>query len=322
MKLTILTVSYGHRALLLENVRLSTTLHRDFFSQVAWYVAENSPPDHPDRFHGDESGLIVREANSETGFGISHHHASALNHLLRTTPLTDYVLILDPDFFLLFPDWAEQIPNHMAQRGLSFFGVPWHPRHNQNYRYFPAVHCFAFDSRRVPVNTLDFTPRLDHLAWRETTLARLIGRIPILGYRLISTAWDTGSKIQRRYGADSSYPVEVVTPVYSADPLYLSAKNRLVEACLPDPLCLVPKRHGYYTELGFVDRGWVDASPPEQWESFVWCNRPFGLHVRRSFASHVRDESSELAQLPILLAQLRAASQPTHDAHDPTVGLP
>ena len=134
MKLTILTVSYGHRALLLENARLAAALNPGFPSQAEWHVAENSPPGHPDRLRGDEPGLIVQEARGETGLGISHHHATALDHLLKTVPLADHVLVLDPDFFLLFPDWAERIPAHMARQGLSFFGAPWHPRHDRSYR--------------------------------------------------------------------------------------------------------------------------------------------------------------------------------------------
>jgi|GEM_PF-4210214 len=307
MKLSILTVSYGHRTLLLENVRLSISLNQGFFKKVEWHVAENSPRDHPDRFHGDEFGLIVQEAQSEKGLGISHHHATALNHLLRTTSLADHVLILDPDFFLLVPDWVEVITAYMSSKKLDFFGVPWHPRHSENYRYFPAVHCFAFDSRRIPVNTLDFTPLLDHLAWREKPVARAIRFIPMVGYRLIARSWDTGSRIHERYSRDPRYTWEVTVPVYSPNPRYSSRKNRLIEALLPDALCLEPKHTSYYTDRTFVDRGWIKSPLPDQWESFAWNERPFGIHVRRSYASHSRNDAEESSHLSSLLAQLREA---------------
>ncbi|WP_131111368.1 hypothetical protein [Sulfuricystis thermophila] len=302
-RLTILTVSYGHKALLLENMRLSQLLHKDFLNDVEWHVAENSPIDHPERFTESEAGFYLHPGDGENDKGISHHHASALNNLLRTVNLNRYVLILDPDFFLLLPEWAKVIPDYMHSRALSFFGVPWHPRHHENYRYFPAVHCFAFDSHVIDRDSLDFTPQLDLLEWKEGRLAKLLTKIPVLGYRISRRSWDTGTRVWRRYSILSN-KYEVVTPIYHPDPSFLTLKNRLIESLLPDWMCLLPKRTGYFDETSFEKRGWVNEQIPNNWEAFMWKDQPFGLHVRRSFAHHMRSEADELSKLPIILKSI------------------
>jgi hypothetical protein len=295
-RLTILTVSYGHRTLLQENMRLAQSLHENFQSMADWHVAENSPTNHPDRCDGNETGFIVCQGDGETGKGISHHHATALNKLLRTTKLNRHVLILDPDFFLLFPNWAEVIPDYMLSQRLGFFGVPWHPRHHENYRYFPAVHCFAFDSQVIDPASLDFTPMLEILTWKRSRIAKLLNMIPAIGYRLVRRSWDTGSRIWLRY---RNHPAkhEIVTPIYRSEPIYRTIKNRLIESLLPDSMCIEPQQRGYYSAASFQDMGWLDEQIPSEWESFTWQSQPFGLHVRRSYAHHHRDDAEELLAL-------------------------
>jgi hypothetical protein len=311
--LTILTVSYGHKALLQENLRLAQSLHADFLNLVDWHVAENSPENHPDRCDGSEVGFIVSRGDGETGKGISHHHATALNNLLRKTPLSRHVLILDPDFFLLFPDWARIIPDYMRSCALGFFGVPWHPRHHENYRYFPAVHCFAFDSHIIDPETLDFTPRLDILAWKQSRLARLLAMFPAVGYRLTRRSWDTGTRVWLRYRKHIAGR-EVVTPIYQPESTFLTFKNRFIEFLLPDWMCLHPKVPGYFKNTTFKDCGWLEKQIPDEWETFVWHGLPFGLHVRRSYAHHRRSDEDELTLLPSVLQSLRQTveQQATH----------
>lgn len=303
--LTILTVSYGHRELLLENMRLAQSLHADFKNAADWYVAENSPADHPDRFTEDEAGFIILEGNGETGKGISHHHATALNNLLRNVKLSRYVLILDPDFFLLFQNWANIIPSYMLSKGLSFFGVPWHPRHNENYRYFPAVHCFAFDSHVVDPTLLDFTPMLEILAWKQSRIARLLHLIPVIGYRLTRRSWDTGTRIWLRFCKKNNiFRFEHVTPIYKPNAAHRTIKHRLVESLLLDNMCIEPKMPGYYTTTTFQDKGWLKQPIPTDWETFVWNESPFGIHVRRSYGHQHRNDAYEMQALRKALDEL------------------
>lgn len=99
----------------------------------------------------------------------SYQHGTALNQFIRVHSLTTpYLLILDPDFYILRKEWIAEITAHMAQNELSFFGSVWHPRWFKKYRHFPSVHCMMIDSKRVPPATLNFMPDSMRFADRKT----------------------------------------------------------------------------------------------------------------------------------------------------------
>lgn len=297
MTLAIVTVSFGHKTLLMRNRALVEFLNPSAIGDIEWHVVENSPSNYPDRFLGNEAGFIFHDIRGESGQGISQHHATALNQLLRRVGNKNHILILDPDFYVLARDWIRHIPEYMAQKGLSFFGVPWHPRANQNYRYFPAVHCFFFDSSKVRPADLDFTPKLELLAQQNSLSWKVKRAIPIVGYRITSLSWDTGSKVYDRFGRDMSHRSEIVTPIHNSNPLARSAKNRMIELFLPESLHLEPGKPNYFTEVTFQQRGWMDTMLPAYWESFVWRDLPFGLHARCSYSAHTRDREMEINTL-------------------------
>ena len=91
----------------------------------------------------------------------SYQHSAALNQFLRDhTVHTPYLLILDPDFFIVRSNWIADVISHMSSRGLAFFGATWHPKWYSKYRYFPCVHCMFIDARKIDCRELDFTPDL------------------------------------------------------------------------------------------------------------------------------------------------------------------
>lgn len=91
----------------------------------------------------------------------SYQHSAALNQFLRDRSVyTPYLLVLDPDFYIVRSNWIDDVITHMASRGLAFFGAPWHPKWYSKYRYFPCVHCMFIDARQIDCHELDFTPDL------------------------------------------------------------------------------------------------------------------------------------------------------------------
>lgn len=91
----------------------------------------------------------------------SYQHAAAVNQFLRDNEITTpYLLILDPDFYIVRNQWIADVTNHMSKRGLAFFGAPWHPKWYSKYRYFPCVHCMFIDARQIDCRHLDYTPDL------------------------------------------------------------------------------------------------------------------------------------------------------------------
>jgi hypothetical protein len=311
-RLTICTVSYGHAQHLALNRCLAARLNGSEFADIEWLVAENAPADTPRRLSGKEKHFKHYDGASYTALGSSHQHALALGQLL-THVTTRFVLILDPDFYILRPDWASEVLQYMQQRNLAFFGAPWHPRYVDNYRYFPAVHCMFVDTSLIRIEHLDFRPLLgddsnSHSA-NDRGFASTLWKT-ICFERRRRGPWDTGTRVFNRFAGNPNIRAECVVPVYrvrkdwlgQGNPLRLT--NRLLELILPDEKCYLPKRRESYTQKTFSDRGWNIPELPALWEQHVWKEQPFGLHIGRSFSGGTRDEAAELAKCRSTVAVL------------------
>jgi len=91
----------------------------------------------------------------------SYHHAAALNDCLATVEInTKYILILDPDFYILRAKWIQEVLSHMADNNLGFFGSPWHPKWYSKFRNFPCQQCMFIDLSLIDIEDIDFRPNL------------------------------------------------------------------------------------------------------------------------------------------------------------------
>lgn len=230
----------------------------------------------------------------------SSHHGLALNRCLAARRVeTPYLLVLDPDFFILHPHWVQGVTKHMADRGLAFFGAPWHPRWFTKYRGFPCVHCLFIDTTRVDVAGLDFTPNLAPTlaaSVQSTATATRLTRsawAPLLGFvysmtllRLdIGRSQDTGSRIHRRARRGQVSAELLVPHVRAADfhgVRHLRGRiGRLLERPWPDRLSFIPKQRGYFTQHSTLPPALDREVAALGWEEFQWQDRLFGIHMRR-----------------------------------------
>lgn len=309
-RLTICTVSFGHEELIEMNARLAARLNPDFCSEVAWWVADNAADGALERSGISHPAIQVRPGSSDTSLGASHHHALAMNALVAQVR-SRFLLVLDPDFYLLAPGWVDRVLSHMVEADLAFFGAPWHPRYTRSYRYFPAVHCMFVDLSKVDAAALDFRPRLELID--PPPRRDLAEHIPPLRQRR-RVPWDTGVRVFERFGRDPRCRAECVTTVFrrSLD-LPAGPVSRFIEALLPDGFCYVPKDRSSWSEAGFRERGWCTEQLPSLWEETIWQDRPFGLHMRRSYAAGSREAADESSLLPRVLAQLESVSAPVRE---------
>ena len=303
-RLTICTVSFKHESLIRLNLDLMESLNPSLASQARWIIADNAIDSTENGLAITHPAIEIRAGSRDTSAGASQHHALALNTLVETVD-TRYLLVLDPDFYLLQPDWINRVIGHMQQRGLAFFGAPWHPRYNRNYRYFPAVHCMFVDLDVIPRETLDFQPRLDLV---DAPVKRA-GPLDLIGVfaRRKRIPWDTGVRVFEQFGGHNDIASECVKPVYREGLNNAgSLSTRLLERILPDTYCYFPKRRDSYLRTGFHEAGLAPAPLPNLWEETYWQDQPFGLHVRRSYGATSRDDERERSLLTETLATLTA----------------
>lgn len=307
--LTVVTVALaGHVPHVLANRRLQQQLSPE---PVNWVVVDNDDGRVAQAVaDSGVNGIVVvpgvsaRDVPQGFGFG-SYHHAAGLAVGLRACA-TRFLLVLDPDLYLVRPKWIRDVVKTMRDGGPAVFGVPWHPIWYGKYRHFPCVHCLFVDTARVPLRRLDFTPELRERPSRRlsasavagpplataTTRAerglRLVTSVPRVIYHLtimrrqIGRTRDTGCRIHDALHSSCASDVAdaVAVPADFAFPFHLrTTVGRRLERQLPERWSYLPR--GYTTDRTFADLGVLDGRA-RGWEEFLWRGEPFALHVRRT----------------------------------------
>lgn len=280
-ELTICTVSFDSAKWLKMNIALTRRLNPGV--GFRWLVAENSAADSPSRLDDSESGFEVFEGaeRKEMPYGTaSYHHAAGLDIIIKRVA-TRYLLVLDPDFFIIRENWIRDVIEHMEGGNIAILGTPWHPGRVSKIRYFPCAHCTFIDLGKIAKETLDFSPDYEEGSdWvgkkkaHRSIAGRLFAKMTFAKRRRIATSRDTGWRIYDRYHDDEKLKIECFQPVFQA-----KKRNRRIEELLPDSLSFIPKRPGYYQEKGFESCG-MTSFRDSGWEEFFWQNKPFGFHVR------------------------------------------
>ena len=302
--LTVCTVSFNSGPYLRQNRYLTEQLNPG--ADVRWIVAENSPKDSAARLLDDEPGFRIIEG-AGPGHTPTYHHTLALRRCIDLAD-TRFVLVLDPDLFVVRPDWVRDVIGYMLARRLAILGVPWHPQSGK-YRYFPAVHFSIFDTSLFDKSAIDFRPdypngvndpewpegwKSDRTYFAISPVARVLARLPLLQHRCRYYT-DTGSRLFKRYIGDRSLRFEILDPIFDAAQRrrQLSFPGLLLECLLPDALCYIPKYYNQRCHSPFLPT-LIDASVPDEWEQFMWQGSPFCFHVRRNLNTGARSSMDEI----------------------------
>jgi hypothetical protein len=235
----------------------------------------------------------------------SYHHAAGLALALKQVK-TRYAVIIDPDFYVVRPDWIAETLGRMAGQDLAVFGAPWSPRWYQKYRGFPCTHLMVLDLEKVPDPAGPLKP--DLLGGGRRTASGLWSRYAsakgpdrqaalraILAHPLqaiaedlrqrasIGSARDTGYGLMQALAARPDLRTELVDAVFSPKDGFMPAavsglqSAPVLEALLPDRMRYAPRR-------GVSRRGFADLGGPDfrarGWEEFLWRGEPFAVHVR------------------------------------------
>lgn len=325
--LTIVSVYHNALSKRLLELNYETTHRFNPEITLQWLVADSAPVGFTDKINAQKF-TIVPNTKDYHGLG-SHQHAGGINACLAKVK-TRFVLSLDNDFYIVRKHWIGDILAFMQERDLSFFGVTYHPRDYPKYRYFPSVVCMFIDLKKVSLSSLDFMPQYaitekGHIIRTDkdrdtrkkimrkkiksmvgqhagSMLARIMRTCDITSRRLnIAAARDTSYQIYVRYGHDAAHKRAYVQPVFNpAQEHALQGRvflplNHFMETWLPDSLCYIPKKSGFFTVSGFHERGFVDCAG-NGWEEYMWQGRPFGIHIRGSKTwKRNPDEDDELS---------------------------
>ncbi|MEW6572039.1 MAG: hypothetical protein AB1374_00145 [Bacillota bacterium] len=331
---TICTVSFNSGSLLELNYRLTKYLN-PHMTGLNWVVVENTPRDGSYRVPlKDDRFTVIEgvEAPKMEKYRGSYHHAAGLNKAIGHVN-TRFVLILDPDFFIVKKDWIKEVLDYMSANGLAFFGAPWHPRWYMKYRYFPCVHCMFIDLEKVNLKEIDFSPDLlnNPAPYRSKLMREHEIRVKqgnkirawlyllkhlrqvlaedLQQRQLIGSSRDTGYHIYEEHSNKKNIRYDMVMPVYqprvdSFVPPHVTKlqSSRFLEFFMPDRLKYIPRKKNYFTKTGFKESGLVSLACYD-WEEFMWNRKPFGFHIR-GFLQQKRGSQVDVATVAQVLRKV------------------
>ncbi len=222
----------------------------------------------------------------------SLHHSQGLAEGLKSGISSRFLLLMDPDFFVVRQNWMEDVLQHMIEQELTIFGSCWHPRWWYQHQRFPTVHFMMVDLQRFPLDQLDFTPGIredifyravSQATWLPSTLKRLL---------LMGRFKDTGYRVRERILKQNIHRYETliphVTPTWSP-----SLLGRLLERfpwLVPQMFSRNPRR-GTYEPQSFLQHT-APVGYARGWEEFYWQGQPFAFHLRnigRDYAATARE---------------------------------
>jgi hypothetical protein len=279
--LTICTVSYNSADWMNLNVQLVNALNPD--TNYNWVIVENSPPDSAKRISNpmtpNMSILEGADIEQDRYAAASHHHGSGLNIGIQGVH-TRYLLVLDPDFYIIKKDWIASVLQYMMQNQIYILGAPWHPSRYKKWRYFPCAHCTFYDLKYINKDKLDFRPDYDTYPRLDKKYKgllkkffKLIDPLKLAERRHIGHSADTGYRIYMTCNKNGIRN-ECFAPVFSP-----STFSRFFNKPFSDGMSLLPKKPGYYSETDFAHAGLPDFRQLGC-EEFFWNSNPFGFHVR------------------------------------------
>jgi hypothetical protein len=254
----------------------------------------------------DSNVKIPRELRALKSLA-SYHHALGIELALNQVK-TRFVVLTDPDFYVVQSNWVSRVVRHMLQNKLAIFGAPWNPRWYQKFRDFPCTHLMVIDRERLrgthEVAVPDLvrgSPKFISRFWtdraKEWNKTRLFRWRSLLRHpwqafreewlqrRTIGTSRDTGFKM-RSMCQKLGLEFESLTPVFDPEvdgfePATISPIqiHPLVQLLLSDDRVYLPKRRDSYSRTGFKERGFPNFRCIG-WEEFLWQKEPFAFHVR------------------------------------------
>lgn len=337
--LTIVTVSFRTARILQKNLALARTLNPH--SRFWWIVVENSgDAEEREELEAAEGFVLVSgptltpEERMSVHYG-SFHHAKALN-IGFAYALTNRVLSLDPDCFIVLPEWIDRVSRLMDQEGYIFWGTPYHPERldsfnvfGRTYMYFPTAICMFVDRARLQAEhhfELDFSPPLHGKAtslaywaglkellngrvngkkvgrlWSWCELIRAFGVKGVLdALRLKSPKWIPDRRIDVGHRLYTLYHRRCrygYTSIYY--PRGFPPLFRLWKALIPQAVCGFPKKKGHWRKVAF-SKAAGELWGQGRWEQFYMGEKPFALHIGKvTYAGNEVDIDVMASLLPV-----------------------
>jgi len=200
---------------------------------------------------------------------------------------TRFICVMDPDFFVVYPNWIDAVIEYMKEAGVGILSAPYHPVWYEK-AHRATGHFAVIDTSRVPKALIDFTPSMDDFYASNPSLPKWLGK-----RRHIRRFHDCGSQLEERFGDEMEYLV----------PLYdyrlnsrINAVDRLWDRILPKRWRMGDKNA---TVIEVEIKGDLGAG-----EVYFWRGYPFALHLRKYGNIILGKQTANLNSVKDIVAQI------------------
>lgn len=282
----LITVCYKSSYEMQFNLRLVNALNKS--SNYKWIVACNDGDESIRSYLRPGRDIVFMPECKDFGDGeknsASTHHGLALNEAFLKSSAR-YVVVMDPDFFVIQKEWISSLIERCRVNNYSFFGATWSPFAYEKYRYFPCVHFMLIDTFRVRKETLDFTPskrsRIKEMI--RSTASRILPE----GIRYITrvgSSRDTGHKIYRRYRSCANHLVGTLDYGIArggVESSILAPRAKLLRGSFIERFYRLPIVTSALTDISPLSLMWLTMATVENSEVFMKNDQIYAFHLRR-----------------------------------------
>ena len=203
-KISIAFVCFNTKNFILKNISLIKKLNKKSSVNIKFYICDNNNKKTYSYSKNKKIEIFKGvEKNHNHSFPETDHHGRALNKILKKIQKTDFLIILDPDFFIIEKNWIIKTINFCNLKKISIFGAPWFPTHLTKQKYFPCPQYIVFRKNILSKN-LNFTIKNKKKLNKTSKNYKIKKHYGLLINFLLGRNWikivpDTGYKIYQKF---------------------------------------------------------------------------------------------------------------------------
>ncbi len=250
----------------------------------------------------------------------SLEHGLSLNYFFKEYKIkSNYCLIVDPDFFIIQPNWIAHLIDNCNNEKYVLFGSTWHPKWINKYFDFPSIHFLLINLNSLNILDLDFSPNPISNLNDQKSFFKNIKLIRFFYYILYfrfkkNIGNDTGVKIFKKYKNSIKYNTLIPVVTHKDFQQIPHLNNRFgfkIENFFKGRFySYLPKKFSDYLE---IDQKVSKLLDKHTIEIFLYEKKFFAFHTRK-FVKKNQTES-----LHDIIDQLLNFIQPTHNSFESTL---
>ena len=261
--IAIAFVCFKTKNFIKKNISLIKRLNKGSALNIKFYICDNNEKKTYNYFKNKKIEIFKGvKRNPNHRVPNTDHLNRALNKVLKKITKPDFLIIIDPDFFIIEKNWIIKTIEYCNLNKISIFGAPWFPTHLSKPKYFPCSHYILFN-KNVLNKSLDFSiENKKKNIKKKYKIKKHYGMVInfLLGRNWIRINPDTGYKIYKKF-INSKINFASLTPIISKNDIneimgdgIISYIIKFIDYFKKDDQQLLPDKNKFIYEKNFTGK--------------------------------------------------------------------